>query len=81
MIFGDARVASALLRWALTAQSVVSWNARHCEGEPATRVVTSLQFHYRERLSHSGVVDGVLSESLVHRPHGVALDAPTFALR
>jgi predicted nucleic acid-binding protein len=44
MSFGDALVASALLRWAPAAECFVSWDAKHFAGRLATRVVTPMQF-------------------------------------
>ena len=44
MSFGDALVASAVLRWAPAAESFVSWDAKHFEGKVATRVVTPVEF-------------------------------------
>lgn len=49
MSLGDALVASALARWAPTAESFVSWDAKHFEGKLATPVVTPLQFLERTK--------------------------------
>jgi predicted nucleic acid-binding protein len=44
MSLGDALVATALLRWAPSTETFVSWDARHFAGKLPARVVTPRQF-------------------------------------